>query len=295
MYAQEPDITVSRVKNILYNSATDIYSRGWDATSGYGIVNANKAVAMEQNSAVVKASLNKTSLRLSRGSSASLSVSLIPSGAPDKNVTWTSSNPNVASVSASGKVTAKSSGSAVITVRSTGEFKVSDTCNVIVPYTIIYKLNGGKNNTANPSSYYGKWTLKKPTRRKYTFVGWYKDSQYRSKVSVLSGGNQILYAKWKKVKVSKSSIHSLKQKSNRKLRVRYKKVSGAAGYQIAYSTKRKFKKRTTQYKTTRLRTKTLTRLKKGQWYYVKVRAYKKDSTGRKVYGKYSKVKKIKLK
>lgn len=295
LYALEPDITVSRVKNILYNSATDIYSRGWDSTSGYGIVNANKAVAMEQNAAVVKASLNKTSLRLSRGSSASLSVSLIPSEAPNQQVTWASSNPSVVTVSASGKVTAKSSGSAVITVRSTDEFKASDSCSVIVPYTIAYKLNGGKNNAANPSSYYGKLTLKNPTRRKYTFVGWYKDSAYRSKVSVLSGGNQTLYAKWKKVKVSKSSIRSLKQKSSRKIKVRYKKISGAAGYQIAYSTKKSFKKRTTKYKTTRLRTKTLTKLKKGKTYYVKVRAYKIDSAGKKVYGKYSKVKKIKLK
>ena len=36
------------------------------------------------------------------------------------------------------------------------------------------------------------------------------------------------------------------------------------------------------------------KLKKGKTYYVRVRAYKKDSTGRKVYGKYSTVKKIKI-
>ena len=36
------------------------------------------------------------------------------------------------------------------------------------------------------------------------------------------------------------------------------------------------------------------KLKKGKTYYVRVRAYKKDSTGRKVYGKYSKVMKVKI-
>ena len=39
----------------------------------------------------------------------------------------------------------------------------------------VLELNKGKNNAANPSSYYGKLTLKNPTRRNYTFAGWYKD------------------------------------------------------------------------------------------------------------------------
>ena len=40
--------------------------------------------------------------------------------------------------------------------------------------------------------------------------------------------------------------------------------------------------------------KTITKLKKGKTYYVKVRAYTKDSKGKKVYGKYSNVKKVKI-
>ena len=66
--------------------------------------------------------------------------------------------------------------------------------------------------------------------------------------------------------------------------VKYSKVSGAKGYQITYATNSKFTKRT----------KTIKKLKKGKTYYVRVRAYKKDSTGRKVYGKYSKVMKVKI-
>lgn len=295
LYCGDPDITVSEVKNILYNSATDTYTYGKDIYSGYGVANAYKAIAMQQNYAVVRVNISKSSLQLNRGSSASLSASAVPSGAKNKAIVWSSSNPSVVSVSADGKVTAKNYGRAVITAKSSDIFGVSASCQVTVPYTIVYRLNKGKNNAANPSSYYGKLTLKNPTRRNYTFAGWYKDSRYRSRVRTLTSGNYTLYAKWKKVKVSRASIKSLKRRSARKAKVYYKKVSGAKGYQIAYSTSRKFKKKQTKYKTTTSRSKTLTRLKKNRTYYVKVRAYKKDSTGKKVYGKYSKVKKVRLK
>ena len=295
LYCGDPDITVSEVKNILYNSATDTYTYGKDIYSGYGVANAYKAIAMQQNYAVVRVNISKSSLQLNRGSSASLSASAVPSGAKNKPIVWSSSNPSVVSVSADGKVTAKNYGRAVITAKSSDIFGVSASCQVTVPYTIVYRLNKGKNNAANPSSYYGKLTLKNPTRRNYTFAGWYKDSRYRSRVRTLTSGNYTLYAKWKKVKVSRASIKSLKRRSARKAKVYYKKVSGAKGYQIAYSTSRKFKKKQTKYKTTASRSKTLTRLKKNRTYYVKVRAYKKDSTGKKVYGKYSKVKKVRLK
>ena len=75
--------------------------------------------------------------------------------------------------------------------------------------------------------------------------------------------------------------------------VRYSKVSGAKGYQITYATNSKFTKGKKVVNTTK-RTKTIQKLKKGKTYYVRVRAYKKDSTGRKVYGKYSKVMKVKI-
>ena len=73
-----------------------------------------------------------------------------------------------------------------------------------------------------------------------------------------------------------------------------KKVAGAAGYEIKYSTNKKFKK---SVKTVRFtgKSKTISKLKKNKTYYVKVRAYKKDANGNKVYGKYSKIKKIKIK
>ena len=71
-----------------------------------------------------------------------------------------------------------------------------------VKYTISYNLNGGTNNSGNPTGYYvtsSTITLKNPTRRGYTFVGWYSDSQYKNKVTQIakgSVGNKTLYARW---------------------------------------------------------------------------------------------------
>ena len=82
-------------------------------------------------------------------------------------------------------------------------------------------------------------------------------------------------------------------KKGKKCLVSIKKISGAAGYQVSYATNSKFsgaKKKTTS-KTSLI----LSGLKKNKTYYVKVRAYKKDSKGKKVYGSYSAAKKIKIK
>ena len=70
-------------------------------------------------------------------------------------------------------------------------------------YKIIYKLNKGKNNTANPKTYTSEDEIKfkKPTRSGYHFVGWYTDSKYKNQISVIEKGSEgslTLYAKWTK-------------------------------------------------------------------------------------------------
>lgn len=159
-------------------------------------------------------------------------------------------------------------------------------------YIITYKLNGGKNNNANPSSYTTETVvLKDPVRAKHIFQGWYTDSNFKTRVANVSGKNITVYAKWKKVTVGRAKI-SLKNKKVRKLTVNIKKVTGAKGYQISYSTSRKFKKKYTKNTIVMKNSKTLKKLKKGKIYYVKVRAYKLDSKGNKIYGKYSEVRQI---
>jgi hypothetical protein len=93
----------------------------------------------------------------------------------------------------------------------------------------------------------------------------------------------------------KPTLKSVKNVKGRKMTVKIsKKVKGAAGYQITYATDSKFKKNKKNVNMTST-SKTIKNLKKGKTYYVKVRAYAKDSKGKKVYGSYSKVKKVKIK
>ena len=78
----------------------------------------------------------------------------------------------------------------------------------------------------------------------------------------------------------------------RQAKVSWKKVSGAQGYQICYSTSKKFKNK--KQLLTKNNKVTLKKLKSGKTYFVKVRAYVVKE-GKKVYGKWSSVKKVKMK
>lgn len=85
---------------------------------------------------------------------------------------------------------------------------------------------------------------------------------------------------------------TLKNVKARKMKVTFKKVGNTTGYQIKYSTSKKFTKAKT-VKTTKT-SYTIKKLKKGKTYYVKVRAYR-TVNGKTYYGSYSSVKKIKIK
>ena len=71
-----------------------------------------------------------------------------------------------------------------------------------VKYTISYILNGGRQNSANRTWYTvesADFTPAAPTKTGYTFAGWYSDSGFKTRVTVIkngSSGNRTLYAKW---------------------------------------------------------------------------------------------------
>ena len=85
---------------------------------------------------VTGVTLNKTALNLVTGASESLVATISPSNATNKDVEWTSSNTNVATVDTTGKVTGVSAGSATITVKTKDGAKVA-TCNVTVKNPVI--------------------------------------------------------------------------------------------------------------------------------------------------------------
>ena len=70
------------------------------------------------------------------------------------------------------------------------------------------------------------------------------------------------------------------------IKVSYKKVSGASGYQITYATNKAFKNAKSTYVSGKKSSAVIKNLKKGKKYYVKVRAYKKIN-GKKFYSVYS--------
>ena len=99
----------------------------------------------------------------------------------------------------------------------------------------------------------------------------------------------------KTVKPKKTSIKKL-SKGKKKFTVTWAKVSGVKGYQIQYSSNKKFKKNNksvtvTKQKTTKA---TVKKLKSKKKYYVRVRTYK-TVNGKKIYSSWSKVKSVKTK
>lgn len=148
---------------------------------------------------ITSVKLNKINLSLKKNSSKLLKATINPSKTTDsKTLKWSSSNTKIAKVNSKGKVSAINYGKAVITVKTSNDKTAK--CTITVPYTITYKLNKGKNNKSNPSTYYGKKIiLKKPKRKGYRFVGWYTDSKFKNKITSFSSGNKTVYAKWKKL------------------------------------------------------------------------------------------------
>ncbi|MCM1297084.1 MAG: InlB B-repeat-containing protein, partial [Muribaculaceae bacterium] len=72
----------------------------------------------------------------------------------------------------------------------------------LVNYNITYHLDGGRNNSNNPSSYTiasNDITFAEPTKVGYSFRGWYSDSNYGTSITKISTGNYgavEIYAKW---------------------------------------------------------------------------------------------------
>ena len=170
-------------------------------------------------------------------------------------------------------------------------------------FTIDYQLNGGSFDSSeeieDTFTIDYKVELPSPKRAGYSFDGWYTDKNYTKAVTQIPKGTYIdsgengvvapytLYAKWSSAKPAKASKPKATNPSTGKLKVTFKAVDGAEGYELLYATSKNFKKnKATKDLGSKTKT-TFTNLKSGQTYYFKVRAYKTDSTGKKTYGKYS--------
>ena len=96
-------------------------------------------------------------------------------------------------------------------------------------------------------------------------------------------------------KPSKVSGLTVKNKKKKKMIISWRWKANVSGFQIQYAQNKKFTKKKKNKSVGKWTDKTtISKLKKGKTYYVRIRAYKKSSS-RKIYGKWSKIKKIKIK
>lgn len=156
-------------------------------------------------------------------------------------------------------------------------------------YTITYHLDGGVLKKDNPVKYNieSKIVLNNPEKKGYLFKGWYQNG---TKLTTIENriGNLEITAKWKKVTVGKAVIKKIITKT-RTLKIG--KLSSAEGYEISCSSKKNFPRKKTQTYAAKSNTVKLKGKINGTC-YLRVRAFRTDSCGNKIYGAYSKVKAI---
>lgn len=228
--------------------------------------------------------LNKTSIELNAiGDSYQLNASYYPSDA-DGAIIWKSDDERVASVDQTGKVTAVGKGTTTITV-SCGSVK--DTCTVVSKgesdgSQIIPSPSPQPSVKPNPDNQPANTPKPSMTPQVPT-----KGNIPQSSQTVNDGKNSGQMASLTKIK----GVVAKNQKKC-KVKVTWKKVPNSMGYQIQYATNKKFKK--AKKKTVKYTFVTLKKLKKKKTYFIRIRAYK-IADGRKAYGKWSTVKKVKIK
>lgn len=159
------------------------------------------------------------------------------------------------------------------------------------PSTVYFDANGGSVDTDHKSlmseELYGP--LPTPVRSGYRFNGWFTapngGTQILPTTVVTAKTDTTLYASWSRVNVSKPSKPSAKNGKAKQIKLKLKRTKNAEGYQIQYAKKKNMK--SARIKNTKKLTTTINKLSRGKVYYIRVRAYRTDSTGAKVYGPWS--------
>ena len=166
------------------------------------------------------------------------------------------------------------------------------------PSTVYFDANGGSVDTDHKSlmseELYGP--LPTPVRSGYRFNGWFTapngGTQILPTTVVTAKTDSTLYASWSRVNVSKPSKPSAKNGKAKQIKLKLKRTKNAEGYQIQYAKKKNMK--SARIKNTKKLTTTINKLSRGKVYYIRVRAYRTDSTGAKVYGPWSSKMKVRV-
>lgn len=140
---------------------------------------------------VNKITLNKTTASVTKGKTLQLTATVTPGNATKKEVKWSTSNKNVAMVSTSGLVTAKSAGTATITCTAQDGSGVKATCKITVKNPVVKVTKVTLNKTTATLAPKETLTLKAtvtPTNATNKAVTW-KSSN--TKIATVSSSGKV--------------------------------------------------------------------------------------------------------
>ncbi len=140
---------------------------------------------------VNKITLNKTTASVTKGKTLQLTATVTPGNATKKEVKWSTSNKNVATVSPSGLVTAKSAGTAIITCTAKDGSGVKATCKITVKNPVVKVTKVTLNKTTATLAPKETLTLKAtvtPTNATNKAVTW-KSSN--TKIATVSSSGKV--------------------------------------------------------------------------------------------------------
>ena len=275
--------------------------------------------AEDENVAVTGVTLDKTTATLTVGETAKLTATVAPETATNRNVTWSSSDETIATV-AEGMVTAKKAGKVTITVTTVDGAKKAECVVTVTAKTVPTPTptptptpEKAENIIAGVNASYKKtigskaFTLKATGQGIISYVSSDKKvvtvdastgkvtikGTGKAVITITASGNAGYKAASKQVTIQvvpkKQKLVAIKSKKAKTITLKWKKDKKASGYQIQYSTNKKFKgAKTVTIKKNKIYTKTVSNLKAGRKYYVRVRAYGKSKS----YGSWSKAKNI---
>jgi len=151
-----PSGTVDEFKTDLWKSCVDIGTSGWDTTFGYGRLDIKTLIGYVPVTGI-EVTPSSVSLNLDNHETATLTATVSPSNATNKEFTWESSNTNVATVNNSGVVTPKKVGTCQISA-ITEEGKFDDYCNVTVTGSTSTYFTIGWGNASGDTGTYKNFT-----------------------------------------------------------------------------------------------------------------------------------------
>ena len=125
-----PQSVISIYDSSFFNCGKNFTIYGYGGTEAEACALRNDFNFVQLRVVPTSVALNNTTLTLDTGKTSNLKATVYPSNASNKKCTWSSSNTSVATVDKNGKVTAKASGTATITVK-TSNGKTA-TCKVTV-------------------------------------------------------------------------------------------------------------------------------------------------------------------